>query len=83
MPNMDMAGHDMSDMPGKKSWRSARAAHAMRSMENRHMDMGPHMKMTRLRHPQPGDSERARNVEEAARKWPRSTRLQNRAGRWF
>jgi hypothetical protein len=37
-------------------------------MENRHLDMGPHMKMTGLRNPQPGDSERAAQVVEAARK---------------
>jgi hypothetical protein len=65
MPNMDMAGHNMSDMPGMDA---EGGAHAMRSMENRHMDMGPHMKMTGLRNPQPGDSERAAQVVEAARK---------------
>ena len=59
MPNMDMAGHSMSDMPGMDAEGSA---HAMRSMEDRHMDMGPHMKMTALRDPKPGDSERAEQV---------------------
>jgi hypothetical protein len=74
MPGMDMSGHDMSnmkDMPmgndnGKDSDADANAG-AMHSMEG-HMDMGPHMKMTDLRKPQPGDSERAQMVVEGARK---------------
>ena len=54
--------HDMSnmkDMPmaGDKE-DSGRGAHVMHSMEG-HMDMGPHMKMTALRQPKPGDSARA------------------------
>jgi hypothetical protein len=65
MPNLDMAGHNMSDMPGMDA---EGGVHAMPSMENRHMDMGPHMKMTGLRNPQPGDSQRAAQVVEAARK---------------
>jgi hypothetical protein len=39
----------------------------MHSMENHHMDMGPHMKMTALRPIQPGDEERAQKVVVAAR----------------
>ena len=39
----------------------------MHSMEG-HMDMGPHMKMTALRQPKPGDAARAQQVAEAARK---------------
>ena len=39
----------------------------MHSMESHHMDMGPHMKMTALRDPKPGDEERAQRVVEAAR----------------
>src|SRR4029077_11094574 len=54
----------MKDMPGMDS---ASADHAMHSMESHHMDMGPHMKMTTLRDPKPGDEERARKVVEAAR----------------
>ena len=69
MPKMDMPGHSMSDMPGPgPAGRARGACTAMQAMENRHMDMGPHMKMTRLRHPQPGDSERAAEVAQAARK---------------
>jgi uncharacterized protein involved in copper resistance len=63
MPGMDMSGHDMSDahdMPG--------SANAMQAMEGHHMDMGPHMKMTSLREPKPGDQEKAEQVVEAARK---------------
>ncbi|MBO0912067.1 MAG: hypothetical protein J2P13_09755 [Acidobacteria bacterium] len=42
-------------------------AEAMHSMDGRHMDMGPHMKMTALRPPQAGDKERAARIVEAAR----------------
>jgi hypothetical protein len=82
MPGMDMSGHDMSnkrmqmkDMPSddkaagdKDSDKDSDAgAHAMHSMEG-HMDMGPHMKMTALRQPKPGDAARAQEIVEAARK---------------
>ena len=72
MAGMDTSTHDsspntpaMQDMPGMGGDGSA---HAMHSMEDRHMDMGAHMKMTRLRDPKPGDDEKAQQVVEAARK---------------
>ena len=72
MPDMDMSTHgksggtasDMHDMPAMGNDGSA---HAMHSMEHRHMDMGPHMKMTTLRDLKPGDQEKADQVLEAAR----------------
>src|SRR5213080_406204 len=72
MPDMDMSAHaksditasDMHDMPAMGNDGSA---HAMHSMEHRHMDMGPHMKMTTLRDLKPGDQEKADQVLEAAR----------------
>jgi hypothetical protein len=71
---MDMPGmsqHDMSkmkDMPmDDKDTDGEAASHAMHSMEG-HMNMGPHMKMTALRAPRPGDAERAQDVVEAAKK---------------
>jgi hypothetical protein len=73
MPGMNMPGHDMSgmkDMPmgndsaGKDDDSNAGAMHSMEG----HMDMGPHMKMTALRKPQPGDAERAQKVADEARK---------------
>ncbi len=74
MPGMNMPGHDMSTMKGmdmsadKDADKDSDAsAHAMHSMEG-HMDMGPHMRMTALRPPQPGDAARAKEVAEAARK---------------
>ena len=74
MPGMDMPGHDMSNMKGmdmsadKDADKDSDAtAHAMHSMEG-HMDMGPHMKMTALRPPKPGDAARAEQIVEAARK---------------
>jgi hypothetical protein len=63
MSNMNAS--DMRDMPGMGNDGSA---HAMHSMEGRHMDMGPHMKMTTLRDLKPGDQEKADQVAEAARK---------------
>ena len=70
MPGMDMSGQsggkhesEMKDMPGMDEGN----ADAMHSMEGHHMDMGPHMKMTTLRTPQPGDREKADQVAQAAR----------------
>src|ERR1700729_3193092 len=65
MPGMDMPG--MKARPMGADQDSDASAHAMHSMEG-HMDMGPHMKMTALRSPKPGDAERARQVVEAARR---------------
>jgi hypothetical protein len=68
MKGMNMPGHDMSKMSAQPDNQSDEAsAHVMHSMEGRHMDMGPHMKMTALRPAQPGDSERAGKVVVAAR----------------
>src|SRR5215467_1788160 len=73
-PSMDMSGsaHDMSkmkDMPmsADKDAEGDASAHVMSSMEG-HMDMGPHMKMTALHPPKPGDAARAAQVVEEARK---------------
>lgn len=65
MPSMDMSGHHMSNKGADKD--SDAASHVMRSMEG-HMDMGPHMKMTALRQPKPGDAARAQQVAAEARK---------------
>src|SRR3954463_4079345 len=64
-PLHDMAGmqrkpvHDADDDGQAK---------AMPSMEDRHMDMGAHMKMTTMRPVKAGDKEKAQQVVEAARK---------------
>jgi hypothetical protein len=63
-PPSAMSPGAMRDMPEKSDGSDV----AMNSMETRHMDMGPHMKMTALRVPQPGDAERAASVAAAARK---------------
>jgi len=73
MPGMDMSSQntsnmnssDVHDMAGTNNNGSA---NAMQAMESHHMDMGPHMKMTSLREPKPGDQEKAAQVVEAARK---------------
>lgn len=41
--------------------------HAMHAMSHRHMDMGPHMKLTSAREPRAGDEQRADAVLETAR----------------
>ena len=64
MPGMDMShGQGMGDMSGTANGNAS----AMRAMEGRHMDMGAHMKMTRLRPLRPGDQQRAEEVAVAAR----------------
>jgi hypothetical protein len=70
--SQSMPGMDMSKMPANDKGDAAApdadsGASAMRSMEGHHMDMGPHMKMTELRAPEPGDEERAQKVVDAAR----------------
>jgi hypothetical protein len=64
MAGMDMSSHgtaNMNDMEGDGG------AHAMHTMESRHMDMGPHMKMTALREPKSGDQKRAEQIVATAR----------------
>jgi hypothetical protein len=60
----DMNDTEMRDMTGMGGDASA---HAMRSMQHRQMDMGPHMRMTTLGDLKPGDQEKADQVVEAAR----------------
>ena len=62
-----MKGHDMSSMHDAAPDSEA-SAHVMHSMEDHHMDMGPHMKMTALRPAQSGDEAKASQVVEAARR---------------
>jgi len=66
------SSHDMSKMKEMNSAGmvgsedSDASMHAMHTMED-HMDMGPHMKMTALRQPKPGDAERAQKIVARAR----------------
>ena len=65
-----MSGQDMStmkDMPPADEKDASGSSAMLHTMEG-HMDMGPHMKMTELRAPKPGDAERAKKVAEAARR---------------
>src|SRR4051812_6002673 len=67
MPGMDMS-HSQSQTQGNDMADTGQGtAGAMHSRESRHMDMGPHMKMTDLRPIQPGDKEKADQVAQAAR----------------
>ncbi len=63
-----MPGMSAADMRHMGDAATDGSAHAMRSMESRQMNMGPHMKMTTLRDLRPGDQEKADRVLEAARK---------------
>jgi hypothetical protein len=65
MPGMKTSDADMRDMVGMND---DGTAHAMRSMEDRQLGMGPHMKMTTLRDLRPGDQEKADQIAAAARK---------------
>jgi hypothetical protein len=64
MPEPPMNDTGMRDMVGMNN---DGTAHAMRSMESRQMNMGPHMKMTTLRDLKPGDQEKSDAVVAAAR----------------
>ena len=64
MPGMSMPQGDKASAPAADD---AGAAQSMTSMEHRHMDMGPHMKMTALRGPKPGDADRAAKIADTAR----------------
>ncbi len=73
-PALDMSSHDMSKTSAKPDTKDMSTmdaqggAHAMHSMEGHHMDMGPHMKMTPLHDPKPGDEQRAQQVVQTARR---------------
>jgi hypothetical protein len=54
-------------MPDMKGMNNDGSAHAMLSMADRQMDMGPHMKTTTLRDLKPGDQAKADQVVAAAR----------------
>jgi len=56
--------HDMSKMNGTDD---DNADATLDSMQRHQMDMGPHMRMSTLRNPSPGDAERAAQVAERAR----------------
>jgi len=72
MNKVQMPGHDMPTLRSQGMSNMADdnggGAHAMHAMGDRHLGMGPHMKMTSLREAQPGDKEKAEKVVEAARR---------------
>jgi hypothetical protein len=68
MPRHEMSKMSSSDDHDMPSLSRDGSAHVMHSMEGRHMDMGPHMKMTSLRELKPGDQEKADEIVQAARK---------------
>jgi len=60
-PAMSGMGHSKMNMP-ESAADSDETNPAMPSMSSKHMDMGPHMKMTELRAAKPGDQERADKI---------------------
>ena len=58
--------HSKMDMPGMDM--SGQMDHSMSAMASKHMDMGPHMKMTELRPAQPGDQQRADQIVQQLRR---------------
>jgi hypothetical protein len=68
--NASPASHDMSNMHDMSQMKDTKADNVdstVDSMQHHHMDMGPHMRMSSLRNPSPGDAERAAQVAERAR----------------
>src|SRR5260370_33534423 len=65
----DMAGMDMSNSSSDPSKPAGddEMAHTMNSMSSKHMDMGPHMKMTTLRPGNADDQKKADAVVEQLR----------------
>lgn len=69
MPGMDMRMSDANQTAAQEVPDGGQGStDAMQSMEDHHMDIGPHMKMTALRPMQPGDEAKAADIVEAARK---------------
>ncbi len=60
-PGMAGMDHSKMNMPGNSA-DSHEMDHTMPSMSSKHMDMGPHMKMTGPRPAKPGDQERADKI---------------------
>ncbi|HMK29696.1 MAG TPA: hypothetical protein VK473_08445 [Terriglobales bacterium] len=58
--------HDMSQMKQPDAQEPG-MDHAVHAMSHKHMDMGPHMKMTDLRPLQPGDKEKAAAIVDQTR----------------
>jgi len=67
-PSADTDRSGMKDMGKDMGMDAEGSAHAMHSMEGHHLDMGPHMKMTAVRDPKPGDAQRAQKIVETARR---------------
>jgi len=70
MAGMLMSGESASDTSPMKdtlTMSSEGSAHAMNSMQDHHLNMGPHMIITTLRDPNPGDENRADQIAVAAR----------------
>jgi hypothetical protein len=61
------AANAPTDKPAAMETADPNADRAMESMQHRHMDMGPHMRMSKLRDAKPGDAERAAQVVDRAR----------------
>ena len=66
-PKSDMPGMDMGEMQKDAKAAPQAAMSANEQMSDMHMDMGPHMHMTDLRKPSPGDEQRAQEILDKLR----------------
>ncbi len=66
-PKSDMPGMDMGEMQKDAKAAPQAAMSANEQMSDMHMDMGPHMHMTELRKPSPGDEQRAQQILDKLR----------------
>lgn len=67
-PADSMPGMELPQEPASHAASEREMNAATQMMSSHHMEMGPHMKMTELRRPQPGDLERAKLVVDEARR---------------
>lgn len=66
-PKSDRPGMNRGEMQQDAKTAPQAAATANEQMSDMHMDMGPHMHMTELRKPSPGDEQRAQQILEKLR----------------
>jgi len=67
MSGMDVSNSSSNSKDSSKTSSADEMGHTMNSMSSKHMDMGPHMKMTALRAPRAEDQKKADEIAEQLR----------------
>lgn len=67
MAGMDVSNSSSDSTASSKASGAEEMGHTMNSMSSKHMDMGPHMKMTTLRAPNSDDQKRADEIVDQLR----------------